>query len=98
MSDNWYVVLLDRAGNEEREIVHSAIKEHANGWWHRHENTWIVGGLTSAKWRDVVKEAMFSGPSSVLVLALPREEAKRYWSYYGPKSKERCKWLHDNIK
>jgi len=98
MSTNWYVIILDRAGNEERQSVHEAIKENANGWWHRLENTWIVGGLTASEWRDVAKGAMFKGPSSILVLALPKEEAKRYWAYFGPKAKERSEWLHNNIK
>lgn len=94
---NLHVIIVDRAAPDQLNTVHEAIKEEADGWWHRFENTWVVGGLSSAQWRDLVKEHIHSG-ASVMVLRLPDEQAKRNWAFFGPRAKERAAWLHRNIR
>jgi hypothetical protein len=93
-----YVILLDRATPEERAAVQSAIKEKARGWWHHFQDSWIVSGETAKFWRDLVKENLNSPQSAVLVLSLPEEKAKRGWAYFGPRSKDKTKWLHENYR
>lgn len=93
MSD--FAISIDRATQAELNAVHEIVKENANGWWHRHVNLWIVGGGTASKWRDLLKPALLSG-SSILVLQLPDEDSEKKWSYNGQNAEEKCRWFHDN--
>ena len=95
MSDSAFIIVIDRATDDELNTAHEAIKSKADGWWHRYTNTWIVGGLTASEWRDLVKRVLISDSASVLVLKLPEAEDRR-WAYYGPRAEERMGWLHRN--
>lgn len=90
-----YIIVLDRATPEERAAVQMAIKEQANGWWHHFQDAWIVSGKTVGFWRDLVKGIIDSPGSGVLVLALPKKVERR-WAFFGPRPKEKTKWLHRN--
>jgi hypothetical protein len=93
MSD--FAISVDRATQEELDAVQSIVKANANGWWHRHAAFWVVGGKTASEWRDLIKPALVSG-SSVLVLQLPENDAEKNWSFNGPEAKAKCEWFHKN--
>lgn len=93
MSVPLFVIILDQANDAEREAMQGIVKKHAEGWWHRFEDVWFVGGKTAAEWRDLAKPAIKAGPSAILVMRLP--DKPRAWSYYGPQAKERLKWLKE---
>jgi hypothetical protein len=93
--DLFFAISVDRANNSALEAAQSIVRNHANGWWHRHVNLWIVCGLTAEEWRVLIKPVLSTG-SSVLVLQLPPEETKRDWAYSGPDAKNKCGWLHRN--
>ena len=89
------IIVIDRPQPEEREAVHELVKANADTWWHWFENTWLVtGNLTAVRWRDVLKPAAKPGPSAILIVQLADEG----WAYFGPKAKERAKWLHEHVK
>jgi hypothetical protein len=91
-----FLIVLDRANPDELNSVQEVVKNNARGWWHRYTNVWFAGGGTSATyWRDLISPVLESGPSSVLVLRLPKRGA-RSWAYYGPEGEERLKWLRAN--
>ncbi len=98
MPDNYFVISVDRATGDELNNVQNVIKENANGWWHRHTNVWIVGGGSASKWRDLIKPALPSRDSSVLVIKLPSEDADRSWAFSGKDASAKCKWFHENYK
>lgn len=95
MSD-FYAISVDRAQASELDRVHAVIKQHADGWWHRHANLWIAGGQTATEWRDLIKPHIQT-PASVLVLKLPAEAA-RFWAFSGNDASTKCKWFHENYK
>lgn len=97
MIDVTHIIVVDRGTDEELNAVHQVVKAEAKGWWHRFTNVWLVGGRTTNEWRDALQEIIRGGPSSVLVLRLPKH-ADRHWSYFGPKWKERCEWIHNNYR
>jgi hypothetical protein len=90
-----YVIVLDRATDEERAAVQSAIKENASGWWHHFRDAWIVSGRNRKYWRELMEETLISPASAVLILTLP-EPGSRAWSYYGPFADAKTKWLEKN--
>ena len=93
------LLLLDKIDDDQRDAIHEVVKEHSNfGWWHHHANTWIVSGGTVGVWRNRIKPLIKGGPSSALVMKLPAASEDREWSYFGPDSKGRCKWLHESCK
>jgi len=94
---SFFAISVDRATQNELNEVQELIKKNANGWWHRHASFWVVGGLQASQWRDLIKPALVSG-ASVLVLALPTTEKDRNWSFSGPSATAKCKWFHDNFK
>jgi len=91
-----YTIILDRGTDDERSAVHATVKANANGWWHHFADAWIVHGKSAAEWRDLVKGALSSEASSVLVLRLPEASTESRWAYFGRKSTKRCQWLHSN--
>src|SRR5687768_16063686 len=89
------LIVIDRATPEVLNAAHAIIKAHANGWWHRMANAWIVGGEVRApEWRDHLKRRV-KPPTSVLVLRLPERTEERGWAYFGPYATTRASWLHN---
>jgi hypothetical protein len=95
LGDQKFIILVDRATDDELNAAHEQIKKKAGGWWHRYTNTWIVGGLTEKAWRDLVRPVLTGISSSVLVMKLP-DAGDRRWAYYGENVEERMRWLHRN--
>jgi hypothetical protein len=93
-----HVIIIDQPTASARDAVHSIVKENAVGWWHHFNDAWIVTGHTPSYWRDKVKAVLNEPSSSVLVLALPHEEADRYWSLYGANASTKGRWLHENYR
>ncbi len=89
----FFAVVLDRGSPEEREAIQAVVKEHANGWWHRFESFWVVGGHTASWWRDQLRPSIAAGPSTLLVMKLPADES-RAWAAFGPNMEERFRWMH----
>jgi hypothetical protein len=86
------VIIFDRIRPEERQAAHEIIKANANGWWHHFENTWIAGGKTPGEWRDLLSDVIPTGPSSVIVFALPSTPGWASFSRSGI-----VDWFHDNL-
>jgi hypothetical protein len=87
-----YAILVDRATDAQLQAVHQAVKDAANGWWHRFTNVWLVGGKTAVEWRDLLKP-LVSAPGSVLVVRVDGSQ----WAMSGPDVQERAAWLHKNL-
>ena len=93
------VIILDSASASLINEVHEVVKPAAQSWWHRFTSTWIVLSETSTQeWRDLIRPVIAGKGASVLVMRLPPEEAHRNWSYFGAAAKDRCEWLHENVK
>jgi hypothetical protein len=92
---DFFAVSVDRASADELNKVQGVIKEHANGWWHRQTNFWIVGGQSASKWRDLIKPCLTETDSNVLVIGLPPADEST-WAFAGHDATTKCKWLHDN--
>lgn len=88
-----HAIVLDRGTIEERGAIQAIVKEHANGWWHRATDMWIVGGGTASDWTDKIRTILpGAGPSSVIVLSLGEG-----WAFYGPNSAQKAEWLHTHL-
>jgi hypothetical protein len=97
MSTPRYAIVLSASTAEQREAVQAIIKENASrGWWHRFPNMWLVGGRSASQWRDLVRPAMRPGIGAVLVLKIDTDDPNT-WSFFGPRSKETTKWLHEHL-
>jgi len=98
MAAQKYVIILDEPSPAVREAVQKVVKEHANGWWHRLPNVWMVGGHSAAFWRDQISPLLPNpGATSVLVLRLAPNSESAKWSYWGPNAADRMAWLHRNF-
>jgi hypothetical protein len=93
-----HIIIVDEATPEQLNAAQELIKTKADGWWHHLPTIWLVGGTTSAsEWVRVLKASLAGGRASVIVLALPDDEASRDWAYYGVDSKDRTAWLHKSF-
>lgn len=95
MSAPMFVVILDKATADEIAAVHELIKTKSTFWWHHFSTAWIAAGLTAKEWRDLIRPALPSPESSVLILALPKN-GDRTWSLLAPKAIEMGAWFHRN--
>jgi hypothetical protein len=93
-----FVIVLDRATPEERAAVHEIIKANAKGWWHHFADTWIVGGKTAQTWTQLLKPALPTGQSSILIFRLPANPAPADWSYFGIDGQKRLRWMYDTFE
>ncbi len=98
MISNPCVIILDSATSEEREAVQSAVKQHANGWWHYFGDAWIAGGHTPVYWQNVLKPLLPDGRSSVLILALPEGKNERKTGGYMIDLDKRMRWIRKTYK
>jgi hypothetical protein len=91
----FFVIVVDRPSDRQREAVHQRIKKATQWWWHQYADTWIVGGGGNATdWSKRLQPVFKNGASSVLVFRLPGQDETQSWAYFGPHSAERIDWLH----
>jgi hypothetical protein len=94
-SSDLYAVIVEELSAERAEVVQALLEEKGNGWWwHNLPNVWIVGGGSTAFWRDAIRPVVAGTDAKVLVLRLPREKGDR-WASFGGGEKKPFKWLHE---
>ncbi len=79
----------------QRAQVHSAVKTHAEEWWHGLDDMWFVAGKTSSEWRDLIGPifpTLSSGKVFVIKVADPPQ-----WSYRAQFPETSSKWLKENL-
>jgi hypothetical protein len=91
-----FLIILDRATEQQRRAVHEVIKENARTWWHRFVDVWIVHGKSADRWRDLVGDEI-SNPATVLVIRFPTKGDETRWSARGPDTSTKFDWFHKNL-
>lgn len=91
-----YAIIANRISAAQREQIQGIVKANANGWWHAFADLWIVGGRTSAEWRDLVGVVITANPAGVMVLKIDTTTAS-HWAYKATMSEPNKDWLHKNL-
>lgn len=89
-----FAIAFDQLTGERREVAHSLIKEHANGWWHNFSDLWFVGGGSPVEWRDLLKHIVADTPTTLLVFPV---KAGAGWAGSGAEAASKLQWLHKNM-
>jgi hypothetical protein len=91
---NFTIVLVEGLDATQNKLIHEAVKENSEVWWHEFENTWIIkGGGDVAKWRDRLSVIVSLPGCQLLVMGLPTMGAR---SWAGRMAASRIEWLKEN--
>jgi hypothetical protein len=91
----WYLLILDRANDLEREAIQEIVRVHADEWWHELADVWVIRGHPPAYWIKLMKPIIPRGKSGILLLPLPEDVAEGELSYFGPGYQEKLAWLDE---
>jgi hypothetical protein len=91
----FFVIVVENVDDTQRVLIHEAVKEVAQDWWHQMGNVWIVQGLQRAgDWRDLLKPFVPLPPATLLVLRLP-QMTQRSWATAFRKGDNGGVWLKE---
>jgi hypothetical protein len=91
--DPWFLIILERATDQELEAVQAIAKAHSEDWWHEIENVWIVRGQTATYWLTLITPVIPHGNSGAFVFRLPDEAAWEDFRSYAISGRERTSFV-----
>jgi hypothetical protein len=96
MNKIFCAIVTEKINDTQRDLVHAAVRQKADAWWHQMSDIWVVESELSPKeWVELLGIIFPTQPSKLLVLKLSDKSDIRWSSMMPEKAAD---WFHEHMR